>query len=151
MERSFFLSLGGWGWMLAGFVLMALELVVPGTVFLWFGLAALITGAVALAVDIGWQLQIALFATLATASLLGWRWWRGRMRNVEGDVTLNSRASRHVGRRFVLTEPIVAGEARVRIDDTYWRVTGPDCPSGTEIVVVGTDGAVLRVEPATAP
>jgi membrane protein implicated in regulation of membrane protease activity len=49
----------------------------------------------------------------------------------------------------VLAEPIVNGQGRVRIDDTNWRLTGPDLPAGTRVKVIGTDGgAVLKVAAA---
>jgi membrane protein implicated in regulation of membrane protease activity len=39
----------------------------------------------------------------------------------------------------------------VRIDDTVWRIAGPDTPSGTEVLVRGADGTVLLVTtPETA-
>jgi hypothetical protein len=146
MSQSFFLSLGAWAWLVAGFVLMAVELVVSGTFLLWFGLAAIATGVVALLVGLSWQAQIVLFALFSAASLWGWWTVRRRVGEPPGDATLNARAARHVGRRFVLAEPIVAGAGRVRLDDTVWRIAGPDAAAGTEVEVVGVDGSVLEVE-----
>ena len=42
---AFFSQLGPWGWMIAGLILLGLEIIAPGNVFVWFGVAALITGA----------------------------------------------------------------------------------------------------------
>jgi len=47
---------------------------------------------------------------------------------------------------FTLDKPIVDGTGAVRIDDTIWRVSGPDCPAGSRVRVAGADGANLRVE-----
>ena len=58
---------------------------------------------------------------------------------------LNERAARLIGQSFVLAEPIVDGKGRIRVDDTNWRITGPDLPSGTRVRVTGNDGAVLSV------
>jgi len=52
----------------------------------------------------------------------------------------------HIGRIFTLEEPIVGGNGRVRIDDSVWRISGPDLPSGARVRVASTDGAMLRVE-----
>ena len=60
---------------------------------------------------------------------------------------LNRRAEGYVGRIFTLDKPIVGGVGAVRIDDTVWRVTGPDCPAGSRVKVARTDGANLMVEP----
>lgn len=141
-------NFGPWLWLVGGFLLLAIELVAPGTVFLWFGLAALGTGLIAVLFGPGWQIQVMLFAALAGASL--WFWWRLRRSSAATphESLLNERAQRHVGRRFALAEPIVGGSGRVKIDDTMWRITGPDLPAGTDVRVTSTDGATLTVEPA---
>jgi membrane protein implicated in regulation of membrane protease activity len=50
-----------------------------------------------------------------------------------------------VGRVFTLEKPIVDGFGTVRIDDTIWRVAGPDVPAGSRVRVVQADGANLTV------
>jgi len=47
---------------------------------------------------------------------------------------------------FTIDEPIVNGVGTVRIDDTVWRVSGPDCPAGSRVKVASADGANLMVE-----
>lgn len=137
----------GWGWLVAGLALMALELVAPGTVILWFGLAALGTGVLVLAFGIGPQVAWLAFAALSVAGVAAWWMMRGRGRE-RADDGLNERAERYVGRRFTLAEPIVGGEGRTRIDDSVWRIEGPDLPAGSPVVVTSAFGPVLRVEPA---
>mgnify|MGYP006185886979 CR=1 FL=1 len=46
---------------------------------------------------------------------------------------------------FVLSEPIVEGRGRIRIDDSIWQVRGPDAPAGARVVVTGADGTILNV------
>jgi membrane protein implicated in regulation of membrane protease activity len=58
---------------------------------------------------------------------------------------LNRRAAALVGRVFTLEKPIVDGSGTVRIDDTIWRVAGPDAPAGSRVKVVQVDGANLTV------
>ena len=53
-----------------------------------------------------------------------------------------------VGRSGDLVEPIVNGRGRVKIDDSTWRAEGSDAPIGTRIVVVGVQGATLKVDRA---
>ena len=48
-------------------------------------------------------------------------------------------------REFTLEKPIVDGAGTVRIDDTIWRVAGPDAPAGSRVRVVHADGASLTV------
>jgi membrane protein implicated in regulation of membrane protease activity len=139
----------GWGWLVAGLVLMALELVAPGTVILWFGLAALGAGLLVLGLGMGPQAAWLAFAALSVAGVAAWWTFRKRERAGE-DETLNARAERYVGRRFTLAEPIVGGEGRTRIDDSVWRIEGPDLPAGAPVVVTAASGAVLRVAAAEA-
>ena len=66
-----------------------------------------------------------------------------------GEQPLPQRARAAPGRPHLRAdEPIVNGHGQVRVDDTNWRVTGPDLPSGTRVKVVAADGAVLKVEKA---
>src|ERR1700722_7425957 len=109
-----FSTLGTWNWLIFGIILMALELVAPGVFLFWLGLAALLVGLLSFVVHPSWQVQILLLAGFA-APLFG-RWFR-------------------------LENPIIDGSGTVRIDDTVWRVPGPDAPAGTRVRIVQADGA----------
>jgi membrane protein implicated in regulation of membrane protease activity len=142
-------ALGVWAWFLAGIVLMLLELVVPGVFLIWLGLAAVATGLVDLVVALSWQRELLLFAVLAIASaILGRNMMRREASRASDRPFLNRRAEALVGRVFVLAEPIVAGAGRVRVDDSVWRVVGPDQPAGATVRVKAVEGSALVVEPA---
>jgi inner membrane protein len=48
---------------------------------------------------------------------------------------------------FFLDEAIVRGYGRIRVGDSSWRVTGPDCPAGAKVRVIAIEGGtLLRVE-----
>lgn len=138
---------GAWSWVVAGLVLLALELVAPGGVLVWLGAAALVTGGMALVVNVYWPLQFVVFGVLALAAI--WLWLRTRKQEEPTDRPfLNRRAERIIGHEAVLDEPIRDGEGRVAIGDTTWRVTGPDLAAGSRIRVVDAEGPVLKVEAA---
>ncbi|WP_306027906.1 NfeD family protein [Stappia sp. MMSF_3263] len=141
------LELGPWIWWIVGLLLLGLEVLAPGTFFLWFGLAAIIVGTLAIVVDIPWQLALVLFGVLSVASMIAGRMVMSRKGNEGGDPNLNRRADRLIGREFTLAAPISNGEGTVRIDDTVWRVSGPDCPAGSRIAIAGVDGATLVAAP----
>src|SRR5262249_60393632 len=61
---------------------------------------------------------------------------------------LNRRAEGYVGRVFTLDKPIIDGVGTIRIDDTVWRVSGPDCPAGSRVKISRAEGADLKVEAA---
>jgi len=141
-------ALGGWTWwILAGLLLIA-ELTSPGIYFLWLGIAAAATGAIVFFVDISWQVQIALWAVLSVVFVILSKSWMKNRNQVESDQpNLNRRMLNYVGRSFVLDEPIVNGQGRVRIEDTLWLVSGPDAPKGAWVRLARADGLRFIVEP----
>ena len=143
-------QLGPWAWFVLGGVLLVAEIAAPGAFLLWLGLAALVTGAVAYTVALAWQVEVLVFAALAVVAVLVGR----RVSPAPGKASdrpfLNRRPEGFVGRVFTLDAPILGGVGRVRIDDTVWRVEGPDVAAGHDVRVIGTDGATLKVEPVEA-
>src|ERR1700730_9463107 len=144
-----FSTLGTWNWLVFGIILMALELVAPGVFLFWLGLAALLVGLLSFVVHPFWQSQILMFAAFAAAAVPLWR--RVARSNTAVSKTnpfLNKRSDALVGRVFTLEKPIIDGSGTVRIDDTIWRVAGPDAPAGSRVKVVHADGASLTVAAA---
>ncbi len=109
-------------------------------------LAALLVGIISLFVDWSWQAQLVAFAVFALASIPLWRHFARKVEAPEEAPFLNRRAAGFVGRVFTLEKPIVNGVGTVRVDDTWWRVSGPDCPAGSRVRVARSDGASLFVE-----
>jgi membrane protein implicated in regulation of membrane protease activity len=144
-----FSTLGTWNWLIFGIILMALELAAPGVFMFWLGLAALLVGLLSFVVHPAWQSQILMFAVFAAAAVPLWR--RVARSNTAVSKTnpfLNKRADALVGRVFTLEKPIIDGSGTVRIDDTIWRVAGPDVPAGSRVRIVQADGASLTVAAA---
>jgi inner membrane protein len=144
-----FSTLGTWNWLIFGFILMALELAAPGVFLFWLGLAALLVGMVSFALHPSWQAQLLMFAVFAAAAVPVWRRLaRSSTAVSESNPFLNKRADALVGRVFTLEKPIIDGSGTVRIDDTIWRVAGPDTPAGSRVRIVQADGASLTVAAA---
>jgi len=144
-----FVTLGTWNWLIFGFILMALELAAPGVFLFWLGLAALLVGLLSFAIHPSWQLQILMFAIFAACAVPLWRRIALTNRTVVRDNPfLNRRADALVGRVFTLEKPIIDGSGTVKIDDTVWRVAGPDAPAGSRVRIVQADGASLTVAAA---
>jgi membrane protein implicated in regulation of membrane protease activity len=141
MIASFVDAIGpAWTWILVGLVLMGTELVASGVFLLWLGLAAVVTGLQILLVPMPWQGQLLLFAVLSvTFAVVASR------RAKSGPNALNQGARGLVGRDYPLVAPIVAEEGRIRVNDTLWRVTGPDAPLGARVRVTGVEGTLLTV------
>lgn len=133
-------------WLVAGAVLLAAEAPVPGIFLMWFGLAALGTGALALILPLSLHAQALLFGALSAASVAaGWR-----LRRPAGGIALvNTPQSGLVGRSATALA-FVGREGRARVGDSDWParlVVGGDAPPGMRLLVVGLDGIVLLVEP----
>src|SRR5262245_13311354 len=122
---SWFVSLGHWNWFIAAAVLLLLEIIAPGSFMLWLGFAAILVGAISLAVDWSWQAQLIAFAVFSVAAIPAWRRFARRVERPVDQPFLNRRAAGYVGRVFTLDKPIVDGVGTIRIDDTVWRVSGP--------------------------
>jgi inner membrane protein len=144
------LTLGYWDWFIAAAVLLLLEVMLPGTFMLWLGLSALLVGLISLGIDWSWQYQFLAFAVFAMAAFPLWRRVGARPRTPTDQPFLNRRADAFIGRVFTLEKPIVGGNGTIGIGDTVWRISGPDCPSGSRVKVAAVDGSTLRVEPATS-
>jgi inner membrane protein len=141
-----FITYGAWSWLIIGLVLLALELVLPGGVFVWLGVSAIVTALIRFGVPIGWPAQLAVFGVLGVASVLFWlRVVRPRGSRSDKPL-LNRRAETYVGQEAVLDEPITGGFGRIPLGDGIWRIAGPDLPAGRRVRIVGHDGPLLKVE-----
>jgi membrane protein implicated in regulation of membrane protease activity len=138
-----------WHWWVLGVVLLILEVFSPGAFFLWLGVAAGVVGAVLLVLpDLGWQMQLLLFAVLSVVSIVVGRIWLKR-HPIRTDLpTLNRRGEQYVGRVFTLEESVVNGSGKIRVDDTTWKIRGDDREAGKRVRVTGVDGTVLLVDGA---
>jgi len=146
---SLFQNFNHWSWWIFALALFIVELIAPGVFFLWFGIAATITGAVVWALPtMGWEVDFGIFAVVGVASaLLGRRYWRpGKIESA--DPTLNRRGDQYLGQVFTLETAIENGRGRMKVGDGGWLVEGPDLPAGTKVRVIHVDGARLVVEPA---
>ena len=140
-----FQTYGPWAWIVLGLVLLALELVVPGGYFLWLGTAGVVTGLLAFVPGLSLPWQVTIFGVLAVVIVVAWTLVTRNRKQVTDQPFLNRRAERYVGHEGIIAEPIKDGTGRLVLDDTIWRIVGPDLAAGEKVRVVGTDGAVLKV------
>lgn len=141
-------ELSFWHWLILGVALIVLEILAPGLVFLWLGVAALVVGLItALVAGLLWQQQLLLFAGIAMIAVILGRKALARQAEPTDHPTLNQKGRQYVGQVFPLHAPIVNGLGRVKIGDTLWRVAGPELPQGTAVRVIAADSLILTVEP----
>ncbi len=138
-----------WHWWILAGVLLILELTSPAFFFLWVGIAAAAVGFLMLLFP-GQpiELQLVLFSVLSIVAVVAWRRYRERHPPVSDQPLLNQRGRQYRDRVFTLHHPIVNGVGKVEVDDSTWRVKGPDLPAGTQVRVIDVDGVVFVVEQA---
>ncbi|WP_072391027.1 NfeD family protein [Hyphomicrobium sp. CS1GBMeth3] len=146
---DFLYSLGPWNWVIFGVLLMVLETIIPGVYFAWFGISAVIVGALVFATGeaLSQPWQLVLFATISVLTVLAVR----RFANLQGveseDRDLNQRSAQYFGRIVVVEDAISGGRGRVRVGDTLWPASGADAPKGARVRITGAHGTVFTVEP----
>lgn len=137
-----------WHWFILAVGLMLLEIFVPGTFFMWMGLAAAVVGAALYFLpSLVWEYQLMLFAILSVGSIVVWRAWFRKHPTESDNPLLNRRDQQYVGQTVTLDTPIEHGRGRVKIGDTYWNAAGPDAPSGTQMKVVSVTNGVMNLGP----
>ncbi|HZV18777.1 MAG TPA: NfeD family protein [Sphingobium sp.] len=133
-------------WGILAIVLAVAEMTLPGVFLIWLSLAAALTAGLSLMVPLGDSFQLLAFAIFSALSVSGGRLWYLARPVEPEDRLLNDRSARMIGRHVVVSEAIVHGEGRVRIDDGSWPAQGPDAPAGTHMVVAAVNGSTLIVE-----
>ncbi|MBK1661382.1 NfeD family protein [Paracraurococcus ruber] len=131
-------------WILAGLLLLAAELALPGVFLLWVGLAAIGTGAVVLAALPPFGAVVGTFLTLLAGGIA----LSVRLRRRRPVARVNRPEDGLVGRHGML-QPLEDGGLRVRIGDSDWPARLPRDQRVPEapmrVRVEGVDGTVLVV------
>lgn len=138
-----------WHWLTLGAILLALEIIVPGAIVMWFGFGAMVTGLVLLLVpSLSVAAQLILFVVLSVISLIAWRKspWYKEETTPSDTPGLNDRLNSNIGKIYTLSTPIINGRGTVEVDGTIWQVQGADTPIGTRVKVVSLDGVFFNVE-----
>lgn len=145
---DFWFSGAPWGWLGLGLILLVLELATGTTYLLWFAVAAGATGLVMVAVDVAWQVQLAMFAIFTLIFAGGGRRFLrpGWMKTDRPG--LNEGEARVVGRTAFAVADFTSGMGRARLDDSVWgarAVSDDPILGGEPLEIVGLDGATLQV------
>ena len=135
-------------WILAGMLMLAAELALPGAFLVWVGLSAIGTGLVVLAVMPDFGATVAVFLVLLAGGIaLSLRLRRARTARPGA---VNSPEAGLVGRSGTLLVADGPG-LRVRIGDSDWPARLPRdtrVPDGpVRVRVEGVDGTTLVVRP----
>lgn len=131
-------------WIIAGLVLSALEMVVPGFVIIWFGVAAVVTGILAIFVHNPY-VQFGVFLALSALMVVFSQRIARRITHGEPEPV---GANRWVGVSGQVVADIRPPEfGRVKVHGEEWRATATCAiPAGGSVRVVAVVGTHLVVE-----
>ncbi len=135
-----------WHWLALGLLLLVAESLGAAGFLMAFSVAAIITGTLAFVLPIGWQIQLLLFSIMSLISAYFWWLFLQKRAKPSDKPNLNRPLSGFVGRTTRLTEALVDGRGKVRLNDSNWFVTGPDAPIGSQVRIIGTDQDLLVAE-----
>lgn len=145
---TYFIELGGWSWLILGAALLLAEILIPGVFMLWVGVAAILTGLIALAFPMSMNVQLVIFAGCAIASVLIGRTLFTSSSDPSDQPLLNQRTAQMIGKTYRVTDAIEQGRGKIAVGDSRWSVIGPDAAVGSTVRVTGIEGNRLTVEPA---
>lgn len=149
---AFLTEIEFWQWWAAGLVFLGLEIVVPGTFFLFLAVGTGVTGLVMLATpDIGWEAQLLIFAGSSLVSAVAFRFWQSKRPTQSDDTTLNRRGAQYIGRIATVAETMRNGHGRLSIGDSSWAcesTDGSDFVAGAKVEITEVRGATMVVKAA---
>ncbi len=140
----------GWLWLYAGAILMLMEILAPGFVIFFFGLAAATVGLVRFAVGDAFTLtwQLAAFSALSIVYILVLRRWvqsifSGRLLDTKTDFEND-----YIGRLGKVTEAINPPKpGRVEIGDAQWTATADGAiAAGADVQVISQNNLTFKVK-----
>ena len=139
-----------WHWLILAVALIILEMLMPGAYFLWMGIAAAaVGGAMFIFPGMPFLIQILFFAVLSVITVLIYKAHRKNNPVVTDEPALNRRGEQYIGRSFTLTESMVNGLGKIKVDDSTWKIKGENMQAGAEVRIVAVEGTTLVVEAST--
>ena len=142
-------TLGMWGWMSFGLILMMLELLIPGTFIIWFGLGAVLTGICVGLMTLTPAMQLTAFIVFSTISIFFGFFVYKRLFGANKNVGTQDKTGAHkyIGQSFKVVESIQDGIGKVAVGDTVWLAkSDKDIAKGRRVKVVAVEGTILVVE-----
>jgi len=131
-------------WIVAGLILAALEMLVPGLVIIWFGIAGVVTGILAIFVH-NTYIQFGVFIVLSGLMVVFSQRIARRITHPEPEPVGANRMTGAIGLVVQDISPPEVG--RVKVNGDEWRAQAKTALTrGTRVRVVEVEGTRLIVE-----
>jgi hypothetical protein len=138
-----------WYWIVGGIMLVLAELVIPSFFIVWFGLGALLTGLLTLALDLSLTAQLATW-TLASLAMVG-LWFRVFKRSfVKTRIgTADGEVIGEIGVLVSAVAPFERGKVRFQrpvLGSEEWACRADAAiAAGERVKVVAVEGSFLKI------
>lgn len=133
-------------WLMGGFLLLILEVLIPGVFLMWWGLAGIIMAGIVVIAPLSLSWQFAIWAIIASLfSLLWWQYQR-RQDNQDEATDLNQKDFAMIGKQGKIIEILDNGSIRAKFADSTWKVEGENLDVGSLVKVVKVKAITLIVE-----
>ncbi len=146
MIIGFLISLTPWHWLTAAVLLLVIEMLIGSYYLLWVSFAAFFVAIIQWMFGIAWGAQMVMFTLISILSVIAWYIYDQKRDKTSTRPHLNKRGHQYIGRTFQLSDAIINGVGKIKVDDSTWKVKGQDAPHQTTVKVTGIDGTVLIVE-----
>jgi inner membrane protein len=137
-------------WFLIGVILLAMEIVVPGFVTMFFGIGACVVGMVCLFTDISINVQLLIFIVASLLSLIVLRKWlqgifKGYFKTKQ-DSDLDNKE--FIGERVLVVQAISPKQrGKVELHGTNWQAQADtDIPKGATVEIIEKENLTLKVK-----
>ena len=140
-------SIVWWHWIVAGLVLLIIEMNVGTFIFLGLGLAAVIVGVADLFMDTAFTTEIVLWTILSILALIAWKMWfkeqtisnigqSNHSFDTQGTVTQEIHA--HKRGKVLFDTPVLGNSS--------WHATAEEAiPKGTRVKITAVNGQIIEV------
>ncbi|MEO1941274.1 MAG: NfeD family protein [Campylobacterales bacterium] len=136
-----------WIWIIGGFILIGLEVVVPGVALIWFGTGGVIVGILAYFFKLNLILELLLWGGISTLLIgITFRWF---YRTKEGErIDLNKKY--YSGKKGIVIKKLdpffgIAQFEEPILGDRKWRVKGEGLEVGDIVEVEDVEGNFFKV------
>lgn len=134
-------------WLIVGFILIALETIIPGVFVIWFGLSSVVVGLLLNIIDMSLLVQCILFCSLATVlSIFSYKFYHKKEK--EEKVELNN-FQHSMLNNLGIVEEFVDEEniGRGVFGDTTWKIKSKEkLIKQDKIKVIDVENTTLIVE-----
>ncbi|WP_456451071.1 NfeD family protein [Hydrogenimonas sp.] len=142
-----------WHWVVLGIALSAAEILIPSFIVIWFGVAAIVVGAVDYFFHTGFTTELYLWSGLSVALLVAyWKYFK----KAEKPVSVGQSEGEYADIPGIVLEDLGEGRYRARFDlpvlgDRVWVVESEDgqrLEEGDPILVSRVYGQIIKVKKA---